>query len=92
MNKGRRQELKKLKYIKRIRRFVAGLDQYVTREGVCIKNPKTHDVIDDNGQLAYKNTSTPCSCWMCSYPQYDRNEFKKQTKLLINEELEASDC
>lgn len=88
MNKGRRQELKQLKYLKRIKRFVAGNHCYVNREGNYIYQPKAVDVVKDRGQLIYKTTSTPCSCWMCSgYYKYKRTEFKKQTRLLIEADL-----
>jgi queuine/archaeosine tRNA-ribosyltransferase len=78
MNKARRHELKMLKYKKRIQKFAAKSDIYVTRSGDYIYNPKTVDIIKDNGQLHYRSHSTPCSCYMCSPYKYNRAKVKAQ--------------
>lgn len=86
MNKKRRQELNQLKFIKRLKQAVASCHIYVNREGEYVRNPIVQDVLDDNGMLYYKTTSTPCSCWMCSGEyKYKRHEQKKETRRLINE-------
>ena len=36
----------------------------------------------------YKTTGTPCSCWMCSYPHYNRLDYKKESKRIVKEALE----
>lgn len=77
MNKARRHELKMLKYKKRIRKFVANTDVYISRSGKLIQSPKTVDIIKDNGQLHYRNHSTPCSCFVCSHSKYNRAKEKK---------------
>lgn len=77
MNKARRHELKMLKYKKRIQRFASNLNIYVNREGKYIRNPKTIDVLNDNGQHCYRTTSSPCSCEMCSPNKYNRAKEKK---------------
>ncbi len=87
-NKGRRQELTQLKYIKRIKRFVSNLDYYFTRTGEQIYKPTTKDVTDDNGQFVYKSTSTPCSCWGCAYLKYHRHEQKIIDRKIIQEGLD----
>ena len=88
MNKKRRQELKQLKYVNRIKRFLASWGTYINREGEYIRNPKTKDIIQDNGMLYYKNTSTPCSCGMCAYYKYKRHEQKIMDDKLIQDGLE----
>ncbi len=88
MNKYRRQELNQLKFIKRLRRAVATIDIYVNCNGEYVRNPIIHDVLNDNGMLFYKTTSTPCSCWMCAYDKYKRHEYKKETRRLIDEYYE----
>ena len=35
----------------------------------------------------YKTTGTPCSCWMCRGFEYDRKEYKKETRRIIRDEL-----
>ncbi len=65
MNKGRRQELKQLKYKKRLRQL--GLYEE-SRE----KNPRG----DNYNLTCYKTTGKPCSCYMCSYKKYDRAKVK----------------
>ena len=37
---------------------------------------------------AYRNTGQPCSCEMCSGERYSRIDFKRNTRRIINEELE----
>lgn len=87
MNKHRRQELKQLKYIKRIKKDVGGYGVYITRDGEYIYNFKAQDIINDKGKLFYKTTSTPCSCWMCSGEyKYKRHKHKEETRRLIKEE------
>jgi len=87
MNKQRRNELNQLKYIKRVKQAIATYDIYVNRDGEYIRNPITQDVLDDNGMLYYKTTSTPCSCWMCAYNKYKRHEQKAKDRKLIEEGL-----
>lgn len=91
MNKGRRQELKYLKYKKRIRRFVSNIDVYVDKEGKYIYNPKSVDVIQENGQHCYRTTSTPCSCIMCAPDKYVRAKEKEKISKVIEFELNY-DC
>ena len=33
----------------------------------------------------YRSTGTPCSCWMCRGMEYDRLEFKRETRRIIRE-------
>lgn len=79
-----------LKYKKRIQLFVSRCDIYVSRQGEYIYNPKTIDVIKDNGQLAYRNSSTPCSCFMCSHKKYNR--AKEKAKLHNDQTVQECDA
>lgn len=91
MNKRRRQELKQLKYIKRIKLYIQGIDIYFSREDETFYKPKVVDVVADNAQYAYKTTSTPCSCWMCSgYYKYRRHLKKIEDRKLIQEGLDEN--
>jgi hypothetical protein len=88
MDKQRRNELTYLKYKKRIQKFAATCSLYVNRDGVYIYQPKTIDIINDKGQLIYKTSATPCSCWMCSKEmKYKRHEQKREDQRLIQEGL-----
>lgn len=88
MNKKRRQELKMLKFINRIERFIANGGSYYTKDMVRVDTPTVQDVIDDGGFNNYRTTSTPCSCWMCSgYYKYRRHEQKILERRLIQEGL-----
>ncbi len=81
MNKGRRNEITFLKYKKRIQYFTYGTDEYITRDGTSILNPKVADVIKDRGQLCYKTQSVSCSCWECS-GYYKYNRAKEKVKII----------
>lgn len=76
MNKERRHELKMLQYKRRVKRFAASIDTYIKRDGQHIQHPKTIDILKDNGQLHYKTSSTPCSCYLCSHSKYNRAKIK----------------
>jgi hypothetical protein len=81
MNKGRRHELKMLKYRKRLHRWVSGITRYHTRTGEIIYHPTVEDIIADNGQNCYRTTSSPCSCWCCSgEKKYNRAKEKRDTQ------------
>lgn len=36
----------------------------------------------------YRSTGTPCSCWMCRGDEYDRVEYKRETRRIIRESME----
>ena len=36
----------------------------------------------------YRTTGTPCSCWMCRGMEYDRLEYKRETRRIIRESME----
>ena len=36
----------------------------------------------------YKTTGTPCSCWMCRGMEYNRLEYKRETRRIILESME----
>jgi hypothetical protein len=89
MNKKRRQELKQLKFINRIKRFIANGKYYFTKDRERIDSPTVQDIINDGGFLCYKTTSTPCSCYTCSGEyKYRRHEHKIIERKLVQEGLE----
>ena len=91
-NKGRRQELTRLKYLKRVKRYVESCSLWVLSDGEYLYNPKAVDIINDKALLEFKSSSVLCSCWGCSGEyKYKRHEFKKETQRLVDEYL-AGDC
>jgi uncharacterized Fe-S cluster-containing MiaB family protein len=92
MNKGRRNELKKLKFISRLKRFVVSHGYFFKRGTLDrIDSPTVQDILNDGGWQWYRTTSCPCNCWMCTYDEYDRNAMKKETERLIREYEENKD-
>lgn len=70
MNKGRRQELTKLKFKKRMKNLNISQEEQ-----------------DKWGYYCYKDSGTPCSCYMCRDEKY-RNTHRKRNKNIIKLELE----
>lgn len=82
MDKGRRNELAKLKRKKRLRLYVSNLDYFIGEDGYKIQKPKTTDVENTKFLQVYKSTSVPCSCSMCSPEKYSR-KIKHKLKDLV---------
>ena len=78
-NKHWRQLIKRKKYIRRLKTISAKVDGWIIN-GVTIRNPKWIDVYNEKGTFRYKNTSTPCSCEMCSGGHYKRCKEKIEIK------------
>lgn len=74
MNKGRRHELKQLKYKRRLKMIGASSAE-------TLANPKGHKY----NYTGYKNSSNPCSCIICSPYKYIRAKAKKSED--INSEI-----
>lgn len=92
MNKGRRQELAQLKYIKRVKRYIAGSRIWILSSGETIHNPNVEDMYNAKEFLEFKSSSVLCSCWGCSGEyKYKRHEFKRETQRLVDEYFN-SDC
>lgn len=88
MNKKYRQELKELKYRKRLKYWVSIWDTHTTKDGIEIKNPTVNDLIEDKAYLHLKTQAVMCSCWICSkHKKYNRNDYRLEVKKLIEEGL-----
>lgn len=74
-NKHWRQLVKRKKYISRLKTVASQVDAWIIN-GETIRNPKWIDVYNKKGTFHYKNTSTPCSCEMCSGEHYKRYKEK----------------
>ena len=58
---------------------------FTDKEG-CPKAPlHWHELAKEHWAQVYRTTGTPCSCWMCRGNEYDRKEFKKETKDILND-------
>jgi len=84
MNKKRRNELKRLKLISRVKRFEVYHPYYLDLYGERLS---VFDLIENEGFYRYRNSSTICSCSICSYPKYDRAKQKIINFKLLNEQL-----
>ena len=82
MNKEIRKEYKKLKYLKRLNKL--GYSKDITNQ--LLKNPRTEiDGVKFN-MTCYKNTSTPCSCFICSNKKYKGSKFKYETRKVLSQD------
>lgn len=70
MNKGRRNEIKQLKYKRRIKR----LRIPDTLMHQALVNPKG----DQYNFTSFKTTSNPCSCGVCQQPEQAYNRGKEK--------------
>ena len=57
-------------------------------EGNYIKNPHWFEIVGQRWAKKYKDSSTPCSCWLCRGEKYDRKAYKHDTKRIIDESME----
>jgi len=64
MNKGRREELKKLKYKKRVKVFAD------------LEGKHVEDLIKSERYIRWKADRCPCSCYMCRSEKYSRKGDK----------------
>lgn len=85
MDKGRRNELRQLKYRNRVQNIIHGIDIYVTRSGRQIYKPKLIDVIEDRGFLCYKEQGKPCSCAVCQPPEDSYGSRKTIKQAVVRE-------
>lgn len=74
MNKALRQEVKKLKYKKRLLKIGAWNND-------TMKSP----IGERYNYTGYINHSSPCSCFMCSHSKYDRAKEKVDMKKYLND-------
>jgi hypothetical protein len=88
MDKGRRQELKQLKYKKRLR-----LMGQLNAE--TLANPRGEITLWLKGYkpkynfTAFKNHSHPCSCWCCSSQKYNRAKTKREIDTIVVDETKV---
>lgn len=80
-----KQSLKKNKLTRRQKL----VQKYITRLKFHVQcglygNVSWTEVYNKPYTQCWKTTGTPCSCYLCKGERYNRNEFKKQTKLEIN--------
>ena len=57
-------------------------------EGNYIKNPHWFEIAGQRWAKKYKDSSTPCSYWLCRGERYDRKTYKHTTQRIINESME----
>ena len=56
--------------------------------GSRIDNAHWFEIAQQRWVKKYKDSSTPCSCWLCSGEKYNRIDYVKETQRMIRESLE----
>lgn len=51
-------------------------------------HPHWFELAKEKWAQVHKTTGTPCSCLMCRGMEYDREEYKKETRRIIQESME----
>ncbi len=59
----------------------------IREDGSYYEHPRWFELAKEKWAQVYKTTGTPCSCWMCRGFEYDRKEYKKETRRIIRDEL-----
>ena len=57
-------------------------------EGLPAAPYRWHELAKVKWAQTYRTTGTPCSCWMCRGMEYERLEYKKETRRLVLESEE----
>ena len=60
----------------------------IREDGSYYEHPRWFELAKEKWAQVYKTTGTPCSCWMCRGFEYDRKEYKKETRRIIRESME----
>jgi len=60
----------------------------IREDGSYYEHPHWFELAKDKWAQVYKTTGTPCSCWMCRGFEYDRKQYKKETRRIIRESIE----
>ena len=79
-NKRWRNLKKDQKYITRIKLHAA----YWYNPDKTARGRHWTELYNSKYTFAYKTTSTPCSCPICKGERYNRRQFKKETRELLN--------
>lgn len=56
--------------------------------GSRIDNAHWFEIAQQRWAKKYKDSSTPCSCWLCRGEKYNRRDYVKETRRVIRESLE----
>lgn len=55
-------------------------------DGTYVQKPHWTQLIKSHLAQVYRNTGTPCSCWLCKGERYSRLAYKRDTKRIIDEQ------
>ena len=53
-----------------------------------IENAHWFEIARQRWAKKYKDSSTPCSCWLCRGEKYNRKAYKHDIKRIISESME----
>ena len=83
----RRQQMARV-FKARMVRYAALGESHLMEDGTILDNPHWFELAKDRWAQVYKTTGTPCSCWMCRGFEYERKDFKKETRRIIEESMD----
>lgn len=83
-NKAFRKHKENAKWIRRVKYWMINNSFINDDEGNKVFHPTISDCLKSPQFKIYKDTGSPCSCWMCKFNKYDRNKIKKDTSFLLN--------
>jgi hypothetical protein len=80
-NRAYRRHKAEVKWVRRVKKMMPKTPERWLTEGGNIGEwyPDINECLDSKQFKIYKTTGKPCSCLMCSYYKYSREEFKKDT-------------
>lgn len=87
-NKGWRRFQQDRVFRARMQKFSCCNYAIIDEEGNHIENPHWFEIVRQRWAKKYKDSSTPCSCWLCRGEKYDCKAHKRTTQRIINESME----
>lgn len=87
-NKGWRKFHENRVFKARMQKFSGWKYVIIDEAGNCIENPHWFELARQRWAKKYKDSSTPCSCFLCRAEKYNRLQIKKETRRILNESFE----
>ena len=76
-------------YKKRMVYYASFDNGYFDHKSMEYKRPlHWFELVNEKWTRVYKSTGTPCSCMLCQGEKYNRLEFKRETRQMLQEMME----
>lgn len=69
------------KWIRRTKYWMINESYIWDNDGHKINHPTIVDCLKSHQSKIYKSTGSPCSCFLCAWNKYDRNQLKKKYRI-----------